>query len=141
MHSPSGTPPLADVFAADCPSRQVLRCLASRWGVIVIVALTEGRQRFSGLRRRIGGISERMLAQTLQELEGCGIVERRQHPVVPPHVDYALTPLGQEAAERMVALTDWVEANLPRLQAPPAGSGSGSASVPDSAPGPRRDGA
>ncbi|MEI4485750.1 helix-turn-helix domain-containing protein [Frigidibacter sp. MR17.14] len=126
MHDLPTDPPLADVFAADCPSRQVLRCLASRWGVIVIVALTEGRQRFSTLRRRIGGISERMLAQTLQDLESCGIVERTQHPVVPPHVDYALTPLGIEAAEKMAALTGWVEANLPRLQ-PKTGAEAGAA--------------
>lgn len=103
------------MLAADCPSRRVLRHLTSRWGGLVLVALLDGRQRFGALRRRIGGISERMLAQTLQDLEGDGIVRRLARPVVPPHVEYELTPMGREAAERMGALVDWVEGNLGRL--------------------------
>ena len=104
-------------MAAACPSREVLKHLTSRWGVLVLVALQDKRLRFSDLRRRIGGINERMLAQTLQWLEADGMVERRDHGTVPPHVDYRLTPLGAEAAERVRALADWIETNLPRIVA------------------------
>jgi DNA-binding HxlR family transcriptional regulator len=99
-------------MAADCPSRQVLQHLTSRWGALVMIALSTGTHRFSALRRQIGGVSERMLAQTLQQLEGDGLVSRHAHAVVPPHVDYSLTPLGQEAAQRLVALSGWIEGNL-----------------------------
>lgn len=104
-----------DVLAAACPSREVLRRLTSRWGVLVLIALRAGPLRFSALRRRIGGVSERMLAQTLQALEGDGMLLRHALPVVPPHVEYELSPLGVEAAERVRALADWVEESLPRL--------------------------
>ena len=105
----------ADVMAPDCPSRAVLQHLTSRWGALVMVALAMGPHRFSGLRRQVRGISERMLAQTLQELEGDGLVLRTAHAVVPPHVDYELTPLGREAAAHLVPLIRWVEGALPRI--------------------------
>ena len=104
-----------DLMAATCPSRAVLKHLTSRWGVLVLIALQAGTLRFSDLRRRIGGISERMLAQTLQWLEADGMVARRDHGTVPPHVDYRLTPLGAEAAAQVRGLADWIEANLPRI--------------------------
>lgn len=102
-------------MAAACPSRGVLRHLTSRWGVLVLIALQSGTHRFSDLRRKIGGVSERMLAQTLQFLEADGIIERRDYQVVPPRVEYTLTPLGVEAAEKVAALADWIEINLPRI--------------------------
>ena len=105
----------ADVMAPDCPSRAILQHLTSRWGALVMVALAMGPHRFSGLRRQVRGISERMLAQTLQELEADGFVLRTAHAVVPPHVDYELTPLGQEAAAHLVALIRWIETALPRI--------------------------
>src|SRR5450830_1276095 len=104
-----------ELFAADCPSREVLKHITSRWGTLVLVALLDGTLRFSDLRRKIGGVSEKMLAQTLQGLEGDGLVLRRSYEVVPPHVDYTLTPLGLEAAQRMETLTDWIEINLPLI--------------------------
>ena len=107
----------ADVMAPDCPSRGVLQHLTSRWGALVMVALAMGPHRFSGLRRQIRGISERMLAQTLQDLEADGFVRRTAHAVVPPHVDYALTPLGAEAASHLVPLIRWIEAALPQVLA------------------------
>ncbi|MCD9030829.1 helix-turn-helix transcriptional regulator [Luteimonas sp. Y-2-2-4F] len=106
-----------DVMAAACPSRAVLNHLTSRWGVLVLIALMPGTQRFSDLRRRIGGVSERMLAQTLQALEGDGMVARRAYPVVPPRVEYTLTTLGEEAAVRVRDLADWVEGSLPQIEA------------------------
>lgn len=104
-----------NLMAPDCPSRPVIQHLTSRWGTLVMVALALGPHRFSELRRRIRGISERMLAQTLQDLEADGFVLRVAHAVVPPHVDYSLTPLGAEAAGHVVALAGWVEDNLPRI--------------------------
>lgn len=105
-----------DVMIAACPSRAVLTHLTSRWGVLVMVALQGGTLRFSALRRRIGGVSERMLAQTLQQLEGDGFILRTAHNVVPPHVDYTLTPLGAEAATHVAALAGWIEGNLARIK-------------------------
>jgi len=104
-----------DVFAPDCPSRAVLKRITSSWGLLVLVALRDGTRRFSELRRRVNGVSERMLAQTLQQLEAHRLVERRSYPVVPPHVEYSLTPLGQEAAAKVEDLIEWIQANLAAL--------------------------
>ncbi len=106
-----------ELFSADCPSRTVLKHITSRWGVLLLVALLGGTHRFSDLRRKVGGVSEKMLAQTLQELEGDGLVIRKSYEVVPPHVDYTLSPLGLEAAQRIETLTDWIEMSLPRIMA------------------------
>ena len=114
MNAEIGFPP--NVLAAECPSRAVLKHLTSQWGVLVMLALQDGTLRFSALRRRVGGVSERMLAQTLQVLEGDGLVRRVAHPVVPPHVDYSLTPLGREVAERVQDLADWIEGSMPAIE-------------------------
>ena len=104
-----------DVLAAACPSRAVLRHLTSQWGVLILIVLEEGTFRFSELRRRIDGVSERMLAQTLKALEGDGLVRRVSFDTVPPHVEYSLTDLGSQAARRVRDLVDWVEASLPAI--------------------------
>lgn len=104
-----------DLMAAACPSREVLKHVTSRWGVLVLIALEGKTCRFSELKRAIGGVSERMLAQTLQRLEADGLVLRIAYDVVPPHVEYSLTPLGVEAAERVRLLADWIETNLPTI--------------------------
>jgi len=101
-----------NVLAPDCPSRPVLQHLTSRWGVMVMAVLATGTYRFAALRRRIGGVSERMLAQTLQQLEADGFVHRHDFGEVPPRVEYSLTPLGMEAARHVVALVNWIEGNL-----------------------------
>ncbi|MBC7478660.1 MAG: helix-turn-helix transcriptional regulator [Pseudorhodobacter sp.] len=105
----------ANVMAADCPSRVVLQHLTSRWGTLVMIALATGTHRFSALRRQVSGVSERMLAQTLQQLEVDGFVLRVAHDVVPPHVDYSLTPMGRQASAHIIALSAWIEANLPAI--------------------------
>jgi DNA-binding HxlR family transcriptional regulator len=116
-----GTMPLSEqlqrgnLMAAACPSREVLKHVTSRWGVLVLIALETRTHRFSELRRAIGGVSERMLAQTLQWLEGDGLVERVAYDVVPPHVEYSLTPLGRDAAEKVRSLADWIETSMPRI--------------------------
>ncbi len=99
------------VFPAACPSRELLDHVTSKWGVLILVSLIEGPQRWSELRRRAQGISEKMLAQTLKTLEADGLVHRDQQPVMPPRVDYSLTPLGEELAEVMVPLLRWVGRN------------------------------
>ncbi len=104
-----------ELFSVECPSRDVLKHVTSRWGVLALVALREGTHRFSDLRRKVGGVSEKMLAQTLQWLESDGFVDRKSYPVVPPHVEYSLTPLGTEVASQVEALADWIEGNLPRI--------------------------
>jgi len=101
-----------DLFSVKCPSREVLKHVTSRWGVLILVALLDGTYRFSDLRRKVGGVSERMLAQTLQWLENDGFVLRRSYPVMPPHVEYSLTPLGVEVSRRVESLADWIEENL-----------------------------
>jgi DNA-binding HxlR family transcriptional regulator len=109
---PRAAQPQPDVFAAECPSRSVLEHLTSRWGVLVLIALIEGTHRFSALRRKIGGVSEKMLAQTLTALERDGFVERTAYPEVPPRVEYRLTPLGREGAGHVHALASWAEENV-----------------------------
>lgn len=106
----------AQVMAADCPSRIVLGHITSRWGVLVLVMLLERTHRFSELRRAVGGVSEKMLAQTLDALAYDGLVLRVAHQVVPPHVEYSLTPLGREAAERLEVLVDWIEDSFPLIK-------------------------
>jgi len=104
-----------ELLVAACPSREVLKHVTSRWGVLVLLVLETRMHRFSELRRAIGGVSERMLAQTLQWLEADGLVDRIAYEVVPPHVEYSLTALGREAAERVRGLADWIETSLPRI--------------------------
>ncbi|GAA1145369.1 DNA-binding HxlR family transcriptional regulator [Kitasatospora gansuensis] len=106
-----------DVNDRMCPSRGVLEHVTSRWGVLVLIALAEREYRFSELRRRVAGVSEKMLAQTLQNLERDGFVHREAHPVIPPRVDYRLTPLGVEAAELVGGLAHWVERHTPTVLA------------------------
>lgn len=111
-HVAAADPSRGQVFAQNCPSRAVLSHVTSRWGVLVLVALRKGTHRFGDLRRRLEGVSEKMLSQTLQALEADGLVQRTAYPVVPPHVEYALTPLGEDAAVHVQALVDWIETNI-----------------------------
>ncbi|CAM5452176.1 helix-turn-helix domain-containing protein [Streptomyces atroolivaceus] len=105
-----------DVNQPMCPSRLVLEHVTSRWGVLVLAALLERSYRFSELRRTVGGVSEKMLAQTLQTLERDGFVHRDAKPVIPPRVDYSLTPLGREAADQVWALARWSERQLDEVE-------------------------
>lgn len=103
------------VFPAACSSRVLLDHVTSKWGVLVLVSLVDGPQRWSQLRRRAQGISEKMLAQTLKTLEADGLVHREQQPVMPPRVDYSLTALGEELAEVLVPLLRWVGDNADEI--------------------------
>ncbi|MFJ2708222.1 winged helix-turn-helix transcriptional regulator [Streptomyces sp. NPDC087428] len=100
-----------------CPSRVVLEHVTSRWGVLVLAALLERSFRFSELRREVGGVSEKMLSQTLRTLERDGFVDRDAKPVIPPRVDYTLTAMGREAAEQVWGLARWSERQLDAVAA------------------------
>ncbi len=106
----------ADVFARNCTSRPVLQNVAGRWGTLALVALREGPYRFSALRRRVDGVSERMLSQTLQALERDGMVHREVLETIPPRVEYTLTELGAEVAAHLEALIRLLEINMPRVR-------------------------
>jgi DNA-binding HxlR family transcriptional regulator len=110
------------LMVAACPSRSVLGHLTSRWGTLVMVVLLGGTHRFSQLRRAVGGVSEKMLAQTLEALAADGFVSRHAYAEIPPRVEYSLTPMGREAAERLAALVDWIEGNMPRIATARAGT-------------------
>lgn len=107
--------PTGAVFPAGCPSRVVLDHVTSKWGVLILVALHDGEQRWSDLRRRADGISEKMLAQTLKVLERDGLVHREAQPSIPPRVDYSLTPRGRELTAHLLPLFGWVVANADEI--------------------------
>jgi DNA-binding HxlR family transcriptional regulator len=107
----------ADVFDRNCPSRDTLLDITGRWGVLALVALDEGPQRFNALRRHVDGVSERMLSQTLQALERDGLVHREVLEAIPPKVEYSLTALGEDIAERLSALVDLLEVKMPEVSA------------------------
>ncbi|MEU9013246.1 helix-turn-helix domain-containing protein [Streptomyces sp. NPDC048479] len=106
-----------DVFSRQCPSRDTLEDVTGRWGSLTLGALHEGTFRFNELRRRIDGVSEKMLSQTLQALERDGLVRRDAQPTNPPRVDYELTPLGRQVAERLLTLIRFVEGRMPEVLA------------------------
>lgn len=106
-----------NLFAAQCPSREILKHVTNRWGILILISLRDGTHRFSDLRRKIGGISEKMLAQSLQALEQDGFINRVSYPVLPPHVEYTLTNSGEQISEKVAILADWIEINLPDILA------------------------
>ena len=112
---PAETPPVPSVFDASCSARHALELIASKWTMLILPALSGGPMRNGALLRRIDGISQKMLTQTLRELERNGLVVRRDRRTVPPHVEYALSPLGQSLSRALVGLDRWAERNFPSL--------------------------
>ncbi|MEI5006050.1 helix-turn-helix domain-containing protein [Streptomyces sp. PmtA] len=106
-----------DVFDRQCPSRGTLEHVTGRWGSLTLGALYESGSRFNELRRRVDGVSEKMLSQTLHALERDGLVHRDAQPTNPPRVDYELTPLGREIAEQLLGLIGLVEERMPEVLA------------------------
>lgn len=98
-----------DVMHADCSSRQVLNLISDKWATLVIRVLEQGTQRFGVIKRRIGGISQKMLTQTLRRLEAAGLVSRAVQHTVPPVVEYTLTPLGRSLLPVLDAIVVWSE--------------------------------
>jgi DNA-binding HxlR family transcriptional regulator len=103
------------ILPAKCASRTVLDHVTSKWGVLVIVALSQNGLRWGELRRTIEGISEKMLASTLRTLEADGFVHRDAQATIPPRVDYSLTPRGEALAERLLPLMDWIAGNAEEI--------------------------
>jgi len=101
-----------DAFIADCPSREIITRLAEKWTMLAIVALQDGPLRFGVLKRRVEGVSQKMLTQTLRNLEHDGLVTRTVYDEMPLRVEYALTPLGQTLLPLIQAVKTWAEENM-----------------------------
>lgn len=111
------SPGIKGVPAERCPAiREVLSRVGDKWSVLIVTVLGDGRKRFSELRRRIEGISQRMLTLTLKDLERDGLVTRTVYPTVPARVEYDLTPLGHTLLEPIMALAIWAGENRPAIQ-------------------------
>ncbi len=106
-----------DVLNHDCPSRWVLERVADKWTALVVYALAAGTLRYGTLQRKVDGISQKMLTQVLRQLETDGIIQRVVYPIVPPKVEYSLTPLGEDLTKTLSALCTWVELHLPQILA------------------------
>lgn len=115
MHTYATSKLLGQVLSTECPSREILEHLTSKWSVLVLRCLSDGVHRFSELKQRIEGVSEKMLSQTLKTLENDGFILRTVYPVVPPKVEYQLTILGSQAAEKTMYLIVWIEKSLPEI--------------------------
>lgn len=103
------------ILPSECPSRTVLDHITSKWGVLILSALSEKPRRWGELHRVVEGVSEKMLAQTLRVLEADGFVLRDAHPVIPPRVDYSLTERGVELADRLRPLMQWIADNADEI--------------------------
>jgi DNA-binding HxlR family transcriptional regulator len=113
----SQIPRRGDVFAADCPTRRLLDRIGDKWSVLVLLLLGGGELRFSQLKRRIDGVSQKMLSQTLRSLERDGLVTRRAEPTVPVTVTYDLTPLARTLLAALRLMIDWAETRMPEVAA------------------------
>jgi DNA-binding HxlR family transcriptional regulator len=105
-------PRSATVYDTNCPTRYVLNVMVDKWAALIIGLLGKQTLRFTALHRQIKGISQKMLTQTLRSLERDGLVQRTVYAEVPPHVEYALTPLGRSLRELIVPLREWSNANV-----------------------------
>jgi DNA-binding HxlR family transcriptional regulator len=113
----SPAPKSGDVYDPSCSARDALELIASKWAMLILPALADGPQRNSALLRRIGGISQKMLTQTLRELERNGLVIRADRRTVPPHVEYRLSKLGASLSAALTVLDRWAERHFPELDA------------------------
>jgi len=104
-----------NVYSASCPSRSVLETIASKWALMIIPLLAERPVRNNEMLRSIEGISQKMLTQTLRQLERDGLVERIDHQTVPPHVEYRLTSTGRSLNRVLAPVDDWAETHFPKL--------------------------
>ncbi len=118
ISSGSPQPAIGDLYSDECPCREILNLVASKWATLIIGRLEDGPLRFGQLRRAIGGITQKMLTQTLRRLEQDGLVHREVLAHMrPPQVEYSLTELGQSVTEPLAAIRDWSEQHLPDVQA------------------------
>jgi DNA-binding HxlR family transcriptional regulator len=117
MPNPTPNPTLNHVLSQSCSTRLVLELIDNKWTVLVVHALAGGTKRYKQLKVLVHGITDKMLAQTLRQLEYDGLITRTVYPVVPPHVEYNLTPLGQTLIEPLSALCGWAERYLGEVEA------------------------
>lgn len=110
--SVSNNIPIWNIYDAACPTRLVLNRITDKWTVLVINSLAQGTKRFSTLQREIGGVSQKMLTQTLRGLERDGLVTRTIYPTVPPKVEYTLTQLGLTLLGLVDAIRVWSETHI-----------------------------
>lgn len=109
--------PRGDVYAADCPTRKLLDRVADKWSVLILLLLGHEAMRFNALKRRIEGVSQKMLSQTLRSLERDGLVSRTVVATVPVTVTYAITPLGSGLIGSLQSMIDWAETHIPDVAA------------------------
>jgi DNA-binding HxlR family transcriptional regulator len=107
----------ADVMSEACPSRRVLELIADKWTMLILPSLARGPRRNNELMRLVGGVSQKMLTQTLRELQRNGLVERTDYREIPPRVDYKLTQLGRSLSEPILALDRWAEKHFQEVEA------------------------
>ena len=119
-----------DAYIASCPTRQLLDRISDKWVTLVLSALAGGPQRYSDLSRRIAGVSQKMLTQTLRSLERDGLVSRAVTPSVPVRVDYALTPLGTTLMPLLAHIKEWAEHHMDEVAAARAGYDGSTGSAP-----------
>jgi DNA-binding HxlR family transcriptional regulator len=104
-----------DVYAKNCPTRVLLDRIADKWTVLLLTTLKAGPMRFNALKRRVEGVSQKMLSQTLRQLERDGLVSRSVEAKVPISVTYAITPLGQTLVAALQPMVDWAESRMPEV--------------------------
>lgn len=110
------TQPQWNVMVRTCPSRTSLARIANKWTAMIVIALSGGPMRFGEVRQAVDGISGKVLADTLRELERDGIVSRTSFDQMPPRVDYALTALGETLREPLAALGRWAESHIEEVE-------------------------
>ncbi|GAB6969035.1 MULTISPECIES: winged helix-turn-helix transcriptional regulator [Komagataeibacter] len=113
---PSRPHPAFDVYAQNCPTRMVLNRIGDKWALLILDCLRDGSARFSVIRRKIGGISQKVLSQVLKNLERDGLVLRTVHATVPVAVEYSLTSLGETLTQAVASLTHWAEQHMEEVQ-------------------------
>ena len=108
--------PEPEIFTLDCPTQQVLDIIGNKWSVIIIYCLAYKSRRYKQLERKIEGISQKVLTQTLRKLEKNGLVQRTVYPVVPPQVEYSLTLMGETIIEPLALLAEWSETHFAEIE-------------------------
>ena len=108
-----------DVLDENCSSRQAVELIGNKWTILVIFALAKGTKRYNEIHRMIVGVSQKMLTQTLRKLEDNGLVHREVYPVIPPKVEYSLTPLGKTLLDPIFAIKRWAETYIDEVAATP----------------------